>query len=219
MPKENFEPIRRSILASKMVAGSYGRVGLHGHSVRFCERHPITIVQIETQSNHLGDVLAEAERVLGKRPTVSFQSDTGSDYPRIIRTGPNRMIVVEPEDRNLEAILHDNLLTKGASVLDLSHGRVSIRVSGEHSRRVFMKGSAIDWHKSSFRSGMCAQTAMFSINTTIDCLDVDTFDLYFPRSLAECFWHRISDAAAEFGYLVTVINLDHQFSSACGSEV
>ena len=65
-----------------------------------------------------------------------------------------------------------------------------------------MKGSGIDWHLNSFGADYCVHTKLFDLAATVDCRDIDVFDIYIARGFAEDFWGTLMDAAAEFGYQV-----------------
>ena len=65
-----------------------------------------------------------------------------------------------------------------------------------------MKGSGVDWHLNSFVTDNCAHTKLFDLAATVDCRDIDVFDIYIARGFAEDFWEILQDAAAEFGYQV-----------------
>jgi sarcosine oxidase subunit gamma len=110
---------------------------------------------------------------------------------------------VEPETRDLETALFKLLQGLDTAVVDLSHARAVIRLSGEAARQVLSKGSGVDFHRNSFRSGDVAQTALFHVSALIDCVDnVPTCDLFVPRGFALAFWQHLRHACAEYGYSV-----------------
>ena len=56
-----------------------------------------------------------------------------------------------------------------------------------------------------FKQDRCAGSTFHGISIVIDFLntDPDTFNLITLRSFGESFYHHITDAALEFGYLAT----------------
>jgi sarcosine oxidase subunit gamma len=87
-----------------------------------------------------------------------------------------------------------------ASVADLSHARVVLRVSGRNVRETLAKGIPIDLHPRVFSPGSVAVTAVSHIGVTVWQVDEKpTYDLLVFRSLAKSFWAWLSASAAEFG--------------------
>jgi methylglutamate dehydrogenase subunit D len=193
-------PARRSALAGAIEAGDHGAKDFRGPGVEITERHPLSMVQIEARAGDAPAMLDAAATALGPRPTEAFNTSVGDGRPRILWTGPNRWLVVEPETRDLDGLLQGTLGSTGAAVVDLGHGRASIRLSGRSARQVLMKAGPLDWHPRAFTPGMCAQTAMFHVSALIDCRDEFVFDLYIARGFAVSFLESVTQAAAEYGY-------------------
>lgn len=193
-------PTRRSALAGTIDAGEHGAKEFRGPGVEISERHYFSMVQIEARAEETPAMLHAAATALGLRPTEAFNTSVGDGRPRILWTGPNRWLVVEPETRDLDALLQGALGSTGAAVVDLSHARASLRLSGRSARHVLMKAGPLDWHPSAFTPGMCAQTAMFHVSALIDCRDEFIFDLYVARGFAVSFLESVIQASAEYGY-------------------
>ena len=69
---------------------------------------------------------------------------------------------------------------------------------------VYKKIKKIDLNKPlEFEANNCAGTVFHGINIIIDSIDnnPDTYNLLTLRSFGESFYHHISDAALEFGYV------------------
>ena len=88
-----------------------------------------------------------------------------------------------------------------ASVIDQSHGWVTIEISGEAAPDVLAKGSSIDFHLDSFGTGQCAATQIHHMMVHLTCLDNSgpTYSLQMFRSMAGSFAIWLRDSAAEFG--------------------
>lgn len=191
---------RRSALFGAIHAGDHGARDYRGPGVVITERHPLSMVQIEARASEAAAVLDAVASALGIRPPEAFNTSIGDGRPRILWTGPNRWLVVEPESRDLDGVLQDALAGSNAAVVDLGHGRSSLRLSGRSVRQVLMKSGPLDWHPRAFTPGSCAQTAMFHVSSLIDCRDEDVFDVYVARGFAAGFLESVEQAAAEFGY-------------------
>ncbi|MDA1308234.1 MAG: hypothetical protein O2985_01370 [Proteobacteria bacterium] len=191
---------RQSALSGMIRPGDHGAADYRGPGVTITERHPLSMVQIEARGPEVAVMLEASNAVLGLRPPQAPNTSVGDGHPRILWTGPNRWLVVEPESRDLDTVLQDALIPGGAAVVDLGHGRASLRLSGRSVRQILMKGAGLDWHVRAFTPGMCAQTTMFHLPALIDCRDESTFDIYVARGFAVSFLESVTQAAAEYGY-------------------
>ena len=197
------KPARRSALEMVLRPGDHGAAAVGGPGVRLSERHPLSIVQIEARADGADSVADAAEALIGIRPSRAFNAATGDGRPRLLSTGPARWLVIEPESRDLHALLAGGLAASGAAVVDLSHGRTVLRLSGRDARTVLMKGTGIDLHPRAFAPDACAQTTLFGLAVLIDCRDdAPTYDVYVARGFAEHLWEALADAAAEYGLRV-----------------
>tara|TARA_Y100000588_G_scaffold388546_1_gene488975 strand:- start:104 stop:724 length:621 start_codon:yes stop_codon:yes gene_type:complete len=190
---------RRSALNRSIIPGRYGNITFKGPGVFLTERHPISIIQIETikekNLSALNNLSKCLEIVFSEEPNLS----NGDKGLRILWTGPGRWLIVEPETRDLFKTVVNELERRSVAITDLSHGRTSLRLSGQDSRELLMKGSGLDWHLNAFTQNNCAQTKLFNLSALIDCRDYDTFDLYIARGFALDFWQSLNEAAEEFG--------------------
>ena len=86
-----------------------------------------------------------------------------------------------------------------AAVVDQSHGRCGLRLSGYRAREVMAKNTAIDLHERAFHPGQCASTSVAHMSAmVIQIDDTPTYDLFVARSLARSFAHAIEQACHEF---------------------
>ncbi len=88
------------------------------------------------------------------------------------------------------------------SLIDLTHGRTALRISGPKAEWVLSKLYPIDFSLAAFPAGTGLSTAHHSIFTQIYRRDAQTFDLFVFRSFARSFWHTLQRAAEETGYEV-----------------
>ncbi|RFB84985.1 sarcosine oxidase subunit gamma [Rhizobium leguminosarum bv. trifolii] len=83
-----------------------------------------------------------------------------------------------------------------AVVMDQSHGRVRIGISGRSSRLLLSKGTAIDLDPAVFPEGGSAMTMVGHISVQIARTGDDSFELTVLRSFAESLWHELRHMAA-----------------------
>jgi sarcosine oxidase subunit gamma len=91
-----------------------------------------------------------------------------------------------------------------ASVIDQSHGWVSVDISGEAAPDVLAKGTSLDLHLDTFGIGQCAATQIHHMMVHITCLGDagPTYRLQLFRSMTTTFATWLKDSSAVFGYQV-----------------
>jgi len=87
------------------------------------------------------------------------------------------------------------------AVTDISHSRAVIQIKGSQSKEILKKGCPINFND--LKKNNCVGTVFQGINILIDMIDdnPETFNLFSLRSFGESFYHDITDAALEDGYL------------------
>ena len=84
-----------------------------------------------------------------------------------------------------------------ASVVDQSHGRTLLRVTGPNVRDALAKGVPIDLHPRAFKAGDAAATLVSHIPVHLWQIDDrPTYEFAVARSLAQSFWHWLAASAA-----------------------
>jgi sarcosine oxidase subunit gamma len=87
-----------------------------------------------------------------------------------------------------------------AAIVDQSHGRTLLRLTGPRVRDALAKGIAIDLHPREFKTGYAAVTAVAHIGVHFwQTDDRPTYDFAVPRGFAQSFWHWLEASAAELG--------------------
>ncbi|MFT5399281.1 MAG: heterotetrameric sarcosine oxidase gamma subunit [Planctomycetota bacterium] len=173
-------------------------------TVRLQERISLTSIQILSFKGQYKKAAKAITKSLGiDCPTTPGQCASDA-HTQIIWVSPiSWMIVASDADagRSTDQLLENlqQAVGKLAAVVDQSHGRCGLRLSGENARKVMAKNTAIDLHPRSFGSGQCAQTSVAHMNASlVQVDDKPTYDLFVARSLARSFTHAIEHACAEF---------------------
>lgn len=172
--------------------------------IRLSERKALTAIQVLAfNGKH-----ADAASAIGKALDIDCPTTPGisnSDgKTQVSWNGPNSWMVVasdEESDRAPGALLKllQDAVGDLAAVVDQSHGRCGLRLSGSQARKVMAKNTAIDLHPRSFGPGQCALTSVAHMNATIVQVDdVPTYDLFVIRSLARSFARAIEHSCQEF---------------------
>lgn len=174
-------------------------------NVRLSERRALTAIQVLTFNGKHADAAAAIATALGMKCSTQPGIVNSDGKTQVCWNGPNSWIVVGSDAEagrapgELFKVLQDAVGELGA-VVDQSHGRCGLRLSGLHARRVMAKNTAIDLHPRVFGPGQCAMTSVAHMNATvIQVDDTPTYDLFVIRSLARSFAHAIEHACHEFG--------------------
>ena len=173
-------------------------------NLRLSERKALTAVQVLTfRGRH-----AEAAAAIGKALGIDCSTGPGvcaSDgITQVSWNGPNSWMVVASDDEAGRApgellLILEQAVGEFGAVVDQSHGRCALRLSGARARQVMAKNTAIDLHPRAFGPGRCALTPVAHMNACIVQVDATpTYDLFVARSLARSFAHAIEHACREF---------------------
>ncbi len=199
MPDKQDLPIRRSPLlpTSSDFIVDYKNLRLH-------ERKALTAIQVLTFNGKHQDAAEAITKALGIVCSTEPGVSDSDGKTQVLWNGPNSWMIVASDEESGRAYgelfksLNDAVADLGA-VVDQSHGRSGLRLSGPRARQVMAKNTAIDLHPRAFGPGRCAMTSVAHMNATIVQVDdAPTYDLFVIRSLARSFAHAIEHACHEF---------------------
>jgi len=119
---------------------------------------------------------------------------------RILWNAPNTWLVISRKE-NIAEIIKKTCNSENFAVTDISHSRAVIQIKGLQAKEILKKGCPLNFNE--FEKNNCAGSVFHGINIVVDFLDnnPDTFNLLTLRSFGESFYHHITDAALEFGYV------------------
>ena len=119
---------------------------------------------------------------------------------RILWNAPKTWLVISNKANIVEAI-KEKCNSENFALTDISHSRAVIKIKGLQAKEILKKGSPINFNE--FKKNNCAGTVFHGINIIIDSIDnnPETYHLLTLRSFGESFYHHITDAALEFGYV------------------
>jgi len=119
---------------------------------------------------------------------------------RILWSGPSTWLVIS-ENENIIQTIKQSCNDENFAITDISHSRTFINIKGSKAKEVLKKGCPINFNE--FERNNCAGSVFHGINIVVDCIDNNpqTFNLITLRSFGESFYHHITDAALEFGYI------------------
>ncbi len=173
-------------------------------NLRLSERKALSAIQVLSFKDKHADSAAAIGKALGIECSIQAGVSNSDAHTQVSWNGPNSWMIVASDEEagrapgELLKLLQDAVGDLGA-VVDQSHGRCGLRLSGSQARQVMAKNTAIDLHPRAFGPGRCALTSVAHMNATVVQVDdAPTYDLFVIRSMARSFAHAIEQACKEF---------------------
>ena len=119
---------------------------------------------------------------------------------RILWNAPNTWLVVSNKEDILK-IINQNCNNNDFAITDITHSRATIQIKGFKAKEILKKGCPINFNE--FVKNTCVGSIFHGINIVVDCIENNpqTYNLIVLRSFGESFYHHITDASLEFGYV------------------
>ena len=192
------EPARP--LDALLVAGRHGDAD--GDAVRFTSPS-LAIVQLTARRGRAGDVAASVRSAFGfDLPGAGVAAGFGDVEALSIQ--PDGWLILAP--RGVEGALARAVTAAGldaGSVVDQTHGKTLLRITGKRAAWVLAKECRVDLHPRAFGPGRVAGTAFAHLSCVVHQRDAaPIFDLIFAVTTAGSFVHALTHAAEETGYEV-----------------
>ena len=119
---------------------------------------------------------------------------------RILWNGPRTWLIISDKE-NIFDLIKKKFTEENFAITDISHSRAVIQVKGLQAKEVLKKGCPINLNN--FKVNNCAGTVFHGITILVDFIDnnPDTYNLLTLRSFGESFYHHVTDASLEYGYV------------------
>ena len=155
----------------------------------------VQIVQYKRSKVQLKGIQIDGLEFSLQSPKVSSNKET-----RILWSAPSTWLVISRRE-NIVEIIKEKCNSDSFAITDISHSRAIIQIKGPQAKDILKKGCPLNFNE--FENNNCAGTVFHGINIVVDFVDnnPDTFNLFTLRSFGESFYHHITDAALEFGYV------------------
>ena len=155
----------------------------------------VQIVQYKRSKIQLNNVQIDGLEFSLQNSTVSSNKET-----RILWSAPSTWLVISRK-KNIDETIKEQCNSENFGITDISHSRAVIQIKGIQAKEILKKGCPLNFNE--FEKNNCAGTVFHGINIVVDFVDndPDTFNLLTLRSFGESFYHHITDAALEFGYV------------------
>ncbi len=155
----------------------------------------IQLVQYKKSKVNINDIKIENLEISTENSNVKSNNET-----RILWNAPRTWLILSSKENIIETI-KKNCKEEDFAITDISHSRAIIQIQGAQAKEVLKKGSPINFNE--FSVNKCAGTTFNGITVIIDSIsnNPDTFNFLVLRSFGESFYHHITDASLEFGYI------------------
>jgi len=155
----------------------------------------VQIVQYKRSKVQLNNIQIDGLEFSLQSPKVSSNKET-----RILWSAPSTWLVISRRENIVETI-KEKCNSDNFAITDISHSRAIIQIKGLQAKDILKKGCPLNFNE--FENNNCAGTVFHGINIVVDFVgsNPDTFNLLTLRSFGESFYHHITDAALEFGYV------------------
>ena len=157
-----------------------------------------------------GPFAGATREALGTRFGRAQRGERAGADVLVVGSGPGEWLVIGPS--GTADLLREHLQEVTAetdeftSVLDLTHGRALLRISGRRSSDALRKLCGIDLHDSTTPDGAALRTSVAGLATDLvrdDGPDGPSYLLHCERSSGQYLFDALLDAGAEFGIAVT----------------
>ena len=155
----------------------------------------VQIFQYKKSKVKLESINIDGLNLFSQSSKVSSNQNT-----RILWNAPNTWLVVSNKEDILE-IINRNCNNNDFAITDISHSRATIQIKGSKAKEILKKGCPVNFNE--FEKNKCVGSIFHGINIIVDCIENEpqTFNLIILRSFGESFYHHITDASLEFGYV------------------
>ena len=155
----------------------------------------IQIVQYKKSKIQLSSIQIEGLGFPIENSKVESNKET-----RILWSAPRTWFIISKKE-NIINNIKEKCTDENFAITDISHSRAVIQIKGLQAREILKKGCPLNINE--FKTNNCAGTVFHGISIVVDLIDnnPDTFSLLTLRSFGESFYHHITDAALEFGYV------------------
>ena len=166
--------------------------------IKISEIKNLLIVQIVQYKN--STVSIESVDIDGLKLKDEPLSVISNNETRILWNGPKNWLLVSTKKDLLKNILQ-NFKETDFAVTDLSHSKAIIEIEGQDVKEVLKKGCPYNFNI--LEKNNSINSIYNGIAFTVDMLNdnPDKVRLFTLRSFGESFYHSITDASLEFGFI------------------
>jgi len=166
--------------------------------LRISEVKELTIIQVVQYKKSKAEF--KTINIDGIKFPEQILTVNSNEKTRILWNAPRTWLVMSKKE-NINQMIKENCEAKDFAITDISHSRAAIQIEGAEASEILKKGCSINFND--LKKNNCASTVFQGINILIDKVKdkPEAFNLFALRSFGESFYHDITDAALEDGFV------------------
>lgn len=180
---------RISSLYQNYPKGVFGKKGKIG--IVFSEMNDLILYQVAAWPETLNDVGVKLAQTCNLKEFPSANKALNGSQVAMLRIEPLKWWFIGGKIKELSP--------EEGSILDLSHSRTQLRISGNDSITLLNRHLPIDLREASFPLNSVASTAFHHCSVTL-WRSINGYELFLPRAFALSLWEILLESAAQFGY-------------------
>jgi sarcosine oxidase subunit gamma len=184
---------RVSALAGHTAPMHFGLIGPEGPGVRLSERRLGSIWLIAGWPDRLPQAGAAAARAAGVAAAPGPGASASGAGGTLMRVEPLKWLLIGEHE-----IPRPALEPADGTLLELSHARTVIHVSGPRAAELMARMVPLDLRPAKFPEGSVAASVLHHVGVTVLARG-GGFDLLVPRSFGLAVWEMLVESAAQFG--------------------
>ena len=166
--------------------------------LQISEVKDLTIIQVVQYKR--SKIQLNSTQVDGLELPIQNSKVASNKETRILWNAPRTWLIISSKE-NIINIIKEKCSDENFAVTDISHSRAVIQIKGSEATEILKKGCPLNLNN--FKKNCCAGTVFHGINILIDKIEdkPETFNLFSLRSFGQSFYHSITDACLEYGYV------------------
>lgn len=184
---------RASALEDHNAPRQFGLIGSGGPGIQLGERHIASAWLIAAWPERLVETGAAVATAVGVAAAPGPGASATGPGGTLLRTEPLKWLLISENE-----IARPSLDAANGTVLELSHSRTVIHVSGPKAQDLMARMVPLDLRLSKFPEGAVTNTALHHLGVTILARN-GGFDIMVLRSFGLAIWDILIDSAAQFG--------------------
>lgn len=189
----------RSALEGRLKPGRYGAVRQGSVALRLKEKPTGVLSQLVGWEPDFAEQVGPMLSAMGFEGLGDYRSAQSSGNDHCFRLAPTRLLIRTDNGAALAKAL-SGIDASTVQMLDLSHARSIITVSGAASEDLMARIATLDFSTQAFSTGRFAQTELHHTSTLIHRTDHSSFDIYLPSTWAVSLMDYICVCASPIGY-------------------
>lgn len=178
-----------------------GRFGATGPTPLVIQERRLSLVQVMTRKGREAELQAAIRNAFGLDLPAPQRAATSAATTAIWIQPGMWMLSAPGHAEGAMARLVKEATGDAASIVDQTHGKTVLTLSGARARDVMAKGCRLDLHPRAFKPGHSAVTQVAHIGCMLRQIDdTPSYEMLVPSSFAETFFGWLTHSAAEYGY-------------------